>query len=129
VFVGWGAEPYVSEFSATGQLLFDAQLGRDYISYRAFRLPWNGRGIGRPALAARRSHSHVTVWASWNGDTRTQFWVVLAGERASALTPAAAGSRSGFETALTFPGSARHVAVRALDANGQTLAHSQTITV
>jgi hypothetical protein len=41
LFVGWGAVPYVSEFSPTGQLLFNAQLPGVDITYRAYRLPWH----------------------------------------------------------------------------------------
>ena len=41
LFVGWGAVPYISEFSPTGQLLFNAQLPGVDITYRAYRLPWH----------------------------------------------------------------------------------------
>lgn len=40
LFVGWGALPYLSEFSAAGQLLFDARFPDGVNSYRAYRLPW-----------------------------------------------------------------------------------------
>ena len=53
--IGWGEEPYVSEFSPTGQLLFDAHLPAAYESYRAYRLPWTGQPTGPPALAYVRS--------------------------------------------------------------------------
>jgi hypothetical protein len=41
LFVGWGAVPYISEFSPAGQLLFNAQLPGTDITYRAYRLPWH----------------------------------------------------------------------------------------
>ena len=41
LFVGWGAVPYISEFSPSGQLLFSAQLPGTDITYRAYRLPWH----------------------------------------------------------------------------------------
>jgi Arylsulfotransferase (ASST) len=41
-FVGWGALPYFSEFSPTGQLEFNAQLPAGVNSYRAYRLSWPG---------------------------------------------------------------------------------------
>jgi hypothetical protein len=41
LFVGWGAVPYISEFSPVGQLLFNAQLPGTDIIYRAYRLPWH----------------------------------------------------------------------------------------
>ena len=39
-FVGWGALPYFSEFSRSGQLVFDARFPDGVNSYRAYRLPW-----------------------------------------------------------------------------------------
>ena len=45
----------------------------------------------------------MTVYASWNGDTRTATWRVLAGPSATQLTPVAAAPRGGFETAITTP--------------------------
>jgi hypothetical protein len=39
--VGWGSLPYFSEFSPTGQLLYNAQFPTGVNSYRAYLLPWN----------------------------------------------------------------------------------------
>src|SRR5215216_3085750 len=43
VFMGWGSEPYFSEFSEDGELLFDASFPSELESYRAFRFPWKGQ--------------------------------------------------------------------------------------
>ena len=51
VFVGWGSEPYFSEFSADGQLLFDAHWHGSYQSYRAYRFPWTGTPASPPRSA------------------------------------------------------------------------------
>ena len=40
LFVGWGTVPYISEFSASGRLLFNAELPSGVHTYRAYRLPW-----------------------------------------------------------------------------------------
>ena len=40
LFVGWGELPYISEFSPSGRLLFNAQLPAGVSTYRAYRLPW-----------------------------------------------------------------------------------------
>jgi hypothetical protein len=40
LFVGWGALPYVSEFSPSGKLLFNAQFPTGVNTYRAYLLPW-----------------------------------------------------------------------------------------
>jgi len=44
LFVGWGALPYVSEFSPAGKLLFNARLPAGVSTYRAYLLPWNPPG-------------------------------------------------------------------------------------
>ncbi len=41
VFVGWGSLPYISEFSASGKLLFNAQFPTGVNTYRAYLLPWH----------------------------------------------------------------------------------------
>jgi hypothetical protein len=46
LFVGWGALPYFSEFSPSGQLLFNAQFPAGVNTYRAYLLPWNPPGAG-----------------------------------------------------------------------------------
>ncbi len=44
LFVSWGLVPYISEFSPSGQLLFNAQFPGALTSYRAYRLPWRPAG-------------------------------------------------------------------------------------
>lgn len=40
LLVGWGALPYFSEFSPSGQLLFNAEFPAGVNTYRAYRAPW-----------------------------------------------------------------------------------------
>jgi hypothetical protein len=128
VFIGWGAEPYFSEFSASGQLLYDAHLHGSYQSYRAYRFPWTGAPSDPPAIAAISSGGQLTVYASWNGDTRTASWQVLGGPNAQQLTPVASAPRSGFETAVAVPVAEPYVAVQALGTAGEVLGTSRTIS-
>jgi ABC-type amino acid transport substrate-binding protein len=128
VFIGWGAEPYFSEYSAAGQLLYDAHMHGSYQSYRGFRFAWTGAPSEPPAIAAAKTGAQVTVYASWNGDTRTASWRVLAGPSAQQLTPVASAARAGFETAITTPVAEGYVAVQALGAGGEVLGTSGTIT-
>jgi hypothetical protein len=129
VFVGWGAQPYFSEFNAAGQLLFDAHMRGSYQSYRAYRFAWTGTPSGAPAVAAlpRGAGGGVTVYASWNGDTQTAGWRVLAGPSPQRLAPVASGTRTGFETAIATPGPEPYVAVQALDPAGAVLGVSPAI--
>jgi hypothetical protein len=41
LFVGWGALPYISEFSPSGHLLFNAELPPQVSTYRGYLLPWH----------------------------------------------------------------------------------------
>jgi hypothetical protein len=47
IVVGWGSLPYFSEFSHTGQVLFNAEFPSGVNTYRAYRLPWTN-GFGAP---------------------------------------------------------------------------------
>jgi hypothetical protein len=127
VFIGWGAEPYFSEFSAGGQLLYDAHMHGSYQSYRSYRFPWTGSPSEPPAIAASATDSQLAVYASWNGDTRTSSWQVLAGPSAQQLTPVASAARSGFETTIVAPVAEAYVAVQALGPAGEALGTSRTI--
>ncbi len=44
LFVGWGALPYFSEFSPSGQLEFNAEFPAGVNTYRAYQLPWPSDG-------------------------------------------------------------------------------------
>jgi hypothetical protein len=127
VFIGWGAEPYFSEFNSSGALLFDAHFHGTYQAYRGYRFAWTGSPGGRPTAVASSSGGKPTVYVSWNGDTRTASWRLLAGASASALDPVATVTREGFETTLRAPAPAAYVAVQALDANGTVIGSSKTI--
>jgi hypothetical protein len=121
VFISWGAQSHVSEFSRGGRLLFDLALPPTSDTYQAYRYRWHGEPLDRPALAARRvGDGRVTVWASWNGATELRHWQLLAGERPSALAPVGRPvPRRDFETALRSRTDARWIAVRALGAGGR----------
>ncbi|HEX4628313.1 MAG TPA: arylsulfotransferase family protein, partial [Gemmatimonadales bacterium] len=124
-FLGWGQEPYFSEVSATGAVVFDAHLPAGDQSYRGFRFPWTGTPSHRPALAlSPSSGGSRTVYASWNGATNVAAWSVLGGPTAGALTPIAHAPRSGFESAIPIaaptPGS--YITAQALDSSGAVLA-------
>jgi hypothetical protein len=128
VFLGWGSEPYFSEFSPGGQLLYDAHMRGSYQSYRAYRFPWTGAPSEAPAIAAGGAPgTPPTVYASWNGDTRTVAWRLLAGPSPEALAPIVSVPRSGFETAIAAPAPEPYVAVQALDASGAVLGASKTV--
>jgi hypothetical protein len=130
VFIGWGEVPRVSEFERSGRLVFDAVLGKQYQSYRAFRLPWSGLPAEAPAIAvSRNGRAGMTAYASWNGATGVQAWQLLAGPRAEALTPVSSTTARGFESALHSASTGPLFAVQALDASGAALGQSRTVSL
>jgi hypothetical protein len=124
-FVGWGQEPYFSEFSAKGEALFDAHLPATYQSYTTFKYPWVGTPPTAPSIAlSRGSRGQVLVHASWNGSTQLAAWRVLGGSSPGALSGLATVSRRGFETTIPVLSAPLYVAVQALGSQGQALAMS-----
>ena len=125
VFVGWGSQPSISEFSYDGELLLDGRLPPDGESYRAFRFPWRGRPTDEPAVALERlSDEKVKLYASWNGATEVESWEVLAGELPGQLESVGAVPRNGFETPMMMQTPHPYLAVRAKDHSGRVLGTS-----
>jgi hypothetical protein len=127
IFIGWGSEPYFSEFSSAGTVLYDAHFHGSYQAYRGYRFAWTGAPTSPPTAVVSSSGSHRSVYVSWNGDTRTATWRLLAGSSAKTLAPVATAARTGFETALSPPAAAPFYAVQALDAGGAVIGTSATI--
>jgi hypothetical protein len=128
-FAGFGAQPFFSEFTPGGKLVFDASLPQDDGSYRAYRFHWSAAPRTKPDVAVRRTGpAAVSVYASWNGATGVARWQVLAGQAGAALSPAVTAARQGFETRIDVSGTATDFAVRALDSKGRVLANSARVT-
>jgi hypothetical protein len=122
-FVGWGQQPYFSQFNAQGKLVFDARFVDSNSTYRAYRFAWNGTPAAPPALAVSRHGRKMTVYASWNGATNVATWRVFGGSRANKMPAVATAPKRGFETVINaraWP----YVAVQALDAKGHVLGRS-----
>jgi arylsulfotransferase ASST len=128
VFVGWGSEPYFSEFSPDGELLFDATLPPAVESYRAYRFPWKGSPQTTPATVAESGvGDEITVYVSWNGATEVAGWQILAGPDPDEFKPIGSAPRTGFETAVTVRSDEPYLAVKAEDGSGNELATSRAV--
>jgi EmrB/QacA subfamily drug resistance transporter len=126
VLVGWGSEPYFSEYSHSGKLLFEAELPGPDLSYRATLQQWVGEPLTSPAGAAGVDDGKTTVYASWNGATELARWRVLAGPSADRLTPVVRNApKTGFETAISVAQGYASFEVQALDAKGRVLGASR----
>jgi hypothetical protein len=126
-FVGWGAEPYFTEFGPGGKKLFDAHFGPPLQSYRAFRFPWSGQPLTPPDIAVAATAGGTRVFASWNGATEVAAWRILAGPSGNALTAAGQFPWAGFETTMSVASTQPSVAVQAIGAAGQVLGTSSVV--
>ena len=128
VFMGWGSEPYFSEFSRDGKLLFDASFPSELESYRAFRFPWKGQPQEAPAVVAESGpEDKVTLYVSWNGATEVATWQVLAGPGPHRLEPTASVPKKGFETVITAHTDEPYLGVKAKDRTGRVLGTSKAL--
>jgi Arylsulfotransferase (ASST) len=123
--IGWGHEPYITEFGPHGRTLFDARFGRPngIDSYRAYRFHWVGRPRVPPAIALKGD----TAFVSWNGATEVKKWQLLAGAEKKALKPVRTVRKRGFETAIALDTDAAWIAVRALDRRDRSMARSAAV--
>ena len=127
-FVGWGAQPYFSEFAGHGELLLNGQFPLNDQSYRAFTSSWSGHPPGHPAVVVRPNPARGSaVHVSWNGATEVETWAVLAGKNPSALAAAGSQRRAGFETVISVNSEGPYFAVTAHDSSGRPLGRSATV--
>jgi hypothetical protein len=129
VVVGWGEVPFVSEYTAAGELIFDAAFPSPDMSYRAYVQPWVGKPLYPPSGAARGHASVTTVYASWNGATQVSIWRVLAVTADGATQPLTTHARTGFETSIPVSGGSRRFQVQALGGAGHVMGTSKTFGV
>ena len=128
-FVGWGAQPYVSEFTPSGELVFDAQLG----AATSPTAPTARRGRA-PAPARRRcgAAARARTPTSTSAGTAIRAWRI--GQRLSGQGLASGRGRSrrcarGFETVIEVPAAVTQLRVLGNDAAGRTLATSALVRV
>ena len=127
VFVGWGSEPWYTQFRPDGTVALDATFETGQ-SYRAFRCTWAGTPTDVPAVAVRSTgQGAVAVYTSWNGATEVATWQVLGGSGATGLAPLRTVPRDGFETSVHLSPAPPYVAVAALAADGTVLATSRPV--
>jgi len=129
VFVGWGEQPYWSEYTADGRLLYDARFPDGQGSYRAFRAPWTATPSTRPAVATQPASGGTSVYASWNGATDVDRWQVLAGPHVGQLRTVASLPHRSFEDAVTIRATSGYVVAAAVGSDGRRLATSEPIAL
>jgi WD40 repeat protein len=125
VLVGWGSQPFFTEFSPSGKMLLDAVWPGVDLSYRVLFTPnWVGKPFYGPSGAVLKHHGRSVVYASWDGATEVVKWEVLAGHDRKHLKLVASKAKGGFETAIHLRRAYREYRVRAVDSHGRSLATS-----
>jgi hypothetical protein len=125
VAIGWGSQPFFSQYSSKGKLLLDAELPTPNVNYRAYVQNWVGKPSRSPNGVVRNGKHGALVFASWNGATQVRSWRVLAGPDAKHLTAVASRTRTGFETVIPLKGFFKKYKVQALDSRGHVLGTSE----
>lgn len=124
IFVGWGSLKYCTEFSPSGEVLWDMEYSALNVTYRCYRDPWTGRpaesAIG---VKSEPEGDNSRVWVSWNGDTRVRTWRVLAG--GADLSLVAEAPREGFETSIPINGQPERFRLVGLDGQGNVIGSSE----
>ncbi len=124
-FIGWGQQPYFSQYDAAGRQDFDAHFNVPTSSYRAYRFPWSAQPPTLPALAvAPNSDGSTSLYASWNGATDVASWRVLAGSTPGSLSAIGQEPKTGFETRIAVHSAAAYFAVQPLGSSGNALSTS-----
>ena len=134
VMVGWGDQPWFTEFSSAGTALYEANFGAcannegsdcPTNSYRTYKRNWVGNPATAPKLVvnANCASGSATAYMSWNGATQVASWSVSSGNSSNALTLQQTVPRLGFETNTTIP-YAQYYQVTAYDASGNVLKSS-----
>ncbi|HEX4734851.1 MAG TPA: arylsulfotransferase family protein [Thermoleophilaceae bacterium] len=128
VMIGWGQQPFYSEFSKAGKLLLSVRYPDQNESYRAYRYTWKGNPSGRPAAAARPSGKNTRVYASWNGATEVAAWRIWAGKSSRKLKVVAKKvTKAGFESSHTVRSAGPVVKVQALNKKGRVIGTSRAV--
>ncbi len=125
-FIGWGQQPYFSEYDQHGHPILDGRFVGYTSSYRTYRFQWTGTPAVPPAVVTSISRGKTTVYVSWDGATTVASWRVMSGNSATALRVVKTASQSGFETTIQIP-AAGYVRVQALDASGHVLSTSAIV--
>jgi hypothetical protein len=129
VFMGWGSNPYISEYIADGTAVYFARFSSEAgpASYRNYKANFTATPIDRPAVYAysRNATAPTTVWTSWNGATEVRswrFWTRRGNE--TEFKPESEVERSGFETNSTVAAGVESLYTEALDSEGRSLGKS-----
>jgi hypothetical protein len=88
----------ITEVTPENEPVFDLAFDPPFVSYRAFRFPWQGFPTTRPELAFELNDDALTLGYSWNGATEVAGYKVFGGSSAQPDELIEEKEREGFET-------------------------------
>lgn len=138
-FVDWGAPStdkafaYVTmtEVNPEDQVVFELTFDHPYVSYRAFRFPWQGFPDTKPDLAGQVDSDGITLGYSWNGATEVAAYQLLGGTSQETLTLIEQKAKTDFEIQSHLTNLSQgecYFQVAALDQGGDEMARSEIIS-
>ncbi len=130
ILIGWGNLPLATEFAADGTHLQDWTLPEGKESFRTYKFPWTGQPSDPPNLSILRDENEaLNAYVSWNGDTGTVSWRLLAGANQDALEVRATVDRTGFETTIPVSANDLFFMAEAIDALGNVTGQTNLVAI
>ena len=137
--IGWGnpsqAKGYsfvtMTEVTPDNQPILELIFDQPYVSYRAFRFPWQGLPATTPKLAYKVDGNTLTLGYSWNGATGVELYQVYGGTSQQSLNLLEENPKTDFETQSHFinlPKNECYFQVMAIGNNGSQMARSNIIS-
>lgn len=130
MFICWSENSYMSEHTADGEMIMEAQLASHrLVSYRAYKMHFTAQPSEPIALktfvyGVDLETSTTVTYVSWNGATEVAQWNFY-DVHEGRVKHLGMADKTGFETVFMTAGASYEVVVEALDAHGQSLGKSE----
>ena len=130
VFLGWGANPYISEFTSDGHPVLYARIATSgVLNYKAYKFNFTSAPKTTPALYAYAHNTSAAMmyYVSWNGATEIASWTFYGGSSKNNLVKLGNVARNGFETVSTQPTFHIYSVAEAVASNGSAIRNSTVV--
>lgn len=136
MLIGWSTEGYMSEHTATGDLVLEARFSAaNYATYRALKFNLTSNPIESPVIESFVTQVHggtgarstTAMYASWNGATEVASWKFYGSHSAnSGFLLLDQVNKTGFETSLVYDGAWTYTYAEAISLTGAVLRRTAT---
>lgn len=134
--MGWGNDPYFSEYAEDGEIVFYGALAYGYMmNYRVFKFNgWVGEPLSKPAIWAfsqygwsngkeKDNGNTMILYASWNGHTGIKAWTFYGSDEKTGPWETLVGEfkKEGFETIYKHERTYKYTYAEAIGSDGKSL--------